>query len=71
MKQTIKFAIIALVSAIIAGVVGYALADTLEQFLAIAIFGGMFIALVMGAFDVREKARYDSIKHKYGYRKAA
>lgn len=71
MKETIRFITIAMLSAVIAGVIGYIIADTLEQFAAIFFLGGAFLALVMGAFDVREKARYDSIKHKYGYRKAA
>lgn len=66
MKQTIKFIAIALLSASIAFAIALAFASTLEQFLAIALFGGMFLALIMGAFSERENTRYESIKHRSG-----
>lgn len=73
MKQTIRFIAIAVLSAAIAGACAYALAETLRQFAAIFFFGGAFIALIMGAFSEREKAHYDSIRHRSGikYNQAA
>ena len=69
--KTIKFFAIVALSAVIAMGVAYAIANTLSGFAAISIFGGIIIAFAMGAFDVREKARYESIKHKYGITKKA
>ena len=67
MKTILKI----IVAATVAMGVGFAVARTLEQFAAIAIFGGMFITLIMGAYNERERTRYDSIKHRMGIRKAA
>lgn len=64
--KTLKFFAIVVLSAVVVGVVGYAIADTLEQFAAIFFFGGMFIALIMGAFSERESARFNSIRHYDG-----
>lgn len=66
MKQTMKFLAIVVLSAAIAFSIAYVVTDTLRQFAAVGIFGGMFIALLMGAFDSRDKTRYESIKHKVG-----
>lgn len=64
--KTIRFFAIAVLSAVVAGIVGYAIADTLEEFAAIFFFGGAFLALIMGAFSERESARFNSIRHYDG-----
>ena len=69
--KTLKFMAIVVLSAAIAVIVASALAETLKQFAAITIFGSIFMAVVIGAFDVKESTRYESIKHKYGIKKAA
>lgn len=69
--KTIKFIGMVVLSAAIAFAIAFALADTLKQFAVIAIFGGMFITLVMGAYNERERTRYQSIKHRMGIKKAA
>lgn len=74
MKQTLKFlAIVALSAAIAFGVACIMLAITdSEKAFAFTYLGlAIIIALAMGAFDVREKTRYESIKHKYGITKKA
>lgn len=71
MKQIAKFVAIVAMSAVVSMGVAYAVARTFEQFAAISLFGGILCALTMGAFDEHKRARYDSIKHKVGYRKAA
>lgn len=64
--KTLKFMAIVVLSAAIAFVLAYALAETVRQFIAIGVFGSMFMTVVAGAFDVKEKTRYDSIRHKMG-----
>ena len=74
MKQTIRFIAIVVLSAAIAfGVACIVLAITdSEKVFAFTYLGlGIIIALAMGAFDVREKTRYQSIKHRMGIKKAA
>ena len=66
--KTIKFLAIVVLSAAIAMGVAYVCADTFNGFAAISIFGGLFVALIMGAFDVPAKKGDDSIKHKMGSR---
>lgn len=69
--KTIKFIGMVVLSAAISFAIAFALADTLKQFAVIAIFGGMFVALIMGAYNEREKTHYQSIKHRMGIKKAA
>ena len=69
--KTIKFFAIVVLSAAIAfgiGVSVLALTGSANAFAAISIFGGLFVALAMGAFDgnSRKNSRYDSIRHKTG-----
>lgn len=74
MKQTMKFlAIVALSAAIAFGVACIVLAITdSEKAFAFTYLGlAIIIALAMGAFDVPTKARYESIKHRMGIKKAA
>ena len=70
--KTIKFIVKMIVSAVVAmgiGVGVLALTGSGKAFAAISIFGALFIALIMGAFDVPAKnGKYDSIKHKMGSR---
>ena len=69
MKQTIKFIAIVAMSAAIALGAGYIVlrATQSEQaFFAVFFFGAILIALAMGAFDIKESARYESIKHRKG-----
>ena len=74
MKQIIRFIAIVVLSAVMAfaAAVGVLLLTKSEAaFISTAIFGGLFIALIMGAFDERENTRYESIKHRMGIKKAA
>lgn len=75
MKQFIKFMAIIVLSAVVGFVVATAvLVDTAsEEAFAATYFGvSIFLALVFGAFEVKERTRYESIKHRMGnYRKAA
>lgn len=74
MKQTLKFLAIVVLSAVVSfGVACIVLAITdSEKAFAFTYLGlAIIIALAMGAFDVREKARYESIKHRIGIKKAA
>ena len=69
--KTIKFLATIVLSAVVSMSIAFALADTLTGFAAITIFGGLFVALAMGVFDIRESTRYQSIKHRMGIKKAA
>ena len=70
--KTIKFIAIVALSAAVSMGVAYAVTTTLSGFAAVSIFGGIFVAMAMGAFDVPAKtSRFDSIKHKYGITKKA
>lgn len=73
--KTIKFLAIIVLSAVVATAIAvFVLYVTKSEaaFMSTAFFGGLLLALIMGAFDEREKARFDSIKHRMGnYRKAA
>ena len=69
--KTLRFMAIVVLSAVVAFIVASVLAETLRQFIAIGVFGSMFITVIVGAFDVKEKTRYDSIRHRIGIRKAA
>ena len=67
--KTLKFMAIAVLSAVVAisiAVVVLLLTNSEAAFVSTAFFGGLLIALIMGAFDVNEKTRYDSIRHKMG-----
>ena len=64
--KTLRFMAIVVLSAVVAFIVASVLAETLRQFIAIGVFGSMFITVIVGAFDVNEKTRYDSIRHKMG-----
>ena len=68
MKQAIKFLAIIALSASVAMGVAYVCADTFNGFAAISIFGALFIALLMGAFDGKGKKQsfHDSIRHRSG-----
>ena len=69
--KTIKFIGMVVLSAAIAFTIAYFVADNENTFGAIVIFGTLLIALLIGAFDEREKTRYQSIKHRMGIKKAA
>ena len=67
--KTLKFLAIVVLSAAIAMGVAFVCADTFNGFAAISIFGALFIALLLGAFDVPNKQiQHDSIRHKAGIR---
>ena len=69
--KTFKFLAIIVLSAVVSTGIAFAIADNVNAFGAIVIFGTLLIALLMGAFDMREKSRYESIKHRMGIKKAA
>ena len=66
--KTLKFFAIVVLSAAIAMGVAYAVADTFNGFAAISIFGGLLVALAMGAFDAKGKKQsvHDTIRHRSG-----
>jgi hypothetical protein len=69
MKQIIKFLAIVAMSAAIALSAGYLVLRVTQSgqaFFAVFFFGAILIALAMGAFDVKDRARYESIKHRKG-----
>ena len=65
MKKIIMFIGALIVSAVIA----FAVSQTLEQAVVIGVGGAMFIALVLGVFDIpakRESGKFDTIRHYDG-----
>lgn len=69
MKQTIRFIAIVVLSAAISMGVGYIVLRVTQSeraFFAVFFFGAILIAIAMGAFDIKESARYESIKHRKG-----
>lgn len=74
MKQTVKFFTIIVLSAVVAAVVAMGVlivTDSGKAFFC-AYFGtAMLLTLAIGAFNIKERARYDSIKYRKGIQKAA
>ena len=66
MKQTIKFLAIVALSAAIAFAIGFivlVLTGSMEWFASVFIFGGLLAALAIGAFDIPDNAKRESIRH--------
>ena len=69
MKQTIRFIAIIVLSAVVAfamACIVLAITDSAKAFAFTYFIGAFFIALAIGAFDMKERTRYDSIKHRDG-----
>jgi len=72
--KTIKFFAIIALSAVVAvsiAVLVLMLTNNEAAFMSTAFFGGLLLALIMGAFDERSKAHYENIRHRIGNLKNA